>query len=173
MPGRTRVENDRLDAIPDLGEVLERRRRICAEDLEVDGGAQAELRAGHRGRAAVAAVADGRHAGREALRGSEPRDVDVLVPADPRLALDVQGDPLGEVAEPVAEACVHRVLEVRVRVDEARDDHRLFVARAGAELVGSADRGDAPVARSRPRRRSIGGPSIGRTQSAERTFTAR
>ena len=57
-PRRERV----ADAIADPGEVLERLRRIGAEDLEVDGGAQTELRTGHRSGAAVAAVADGRHA---------------------------------------------------------------------------------------------------------------
>ena len=47
--------------------------------------------------------------------------------------------------EPVAEAGVDGVLEVRVRVDEAGDDHRARVMRPGAELVDGADRGDAPV----------------------------
>ena len=121
-------------------------------------------RTGDRGRAAVAAVADRGHARGEALRGAEPRDVDVLLPADPRLALDVQRDPLREVAEPVAEASVDRVLEVRVRVHEARDDHRVLVVRAFAELLGRTDRGDASVLDRRPRRpRSAGlrpaGPS--------------
>ena len=139
------VGEEPFDALPELREALEPGRRVGAEDLEVDRGAQTEIRAGDRRRAAVAAVADGRDAGREALRGAEPRDVDVLVPADPRLALDVQRDPLGEVAEAVAETAVDRVLEVRVGVDEARDDHRVLVVRAGTELVGGADRGDAAV----------------------------
>ena len=57
-PLRKRV----ADTVAEPGEVLERLRRIRPEDLEVDGGAQTELRAGHRGCTAVAAVADGRHA---------------------------------------------------------------------------------------------------------------
>ena len=141
----------------------ERPSRIGAEHLEVDRCTQAELGARHRGGAAVAAVADGGHTGREALRAPELRDVDVLVPADPRLALDVQGDPLGEVAETVTEASVHGVLEVRVRVDEAGNDHRIVVARAFAEIVGRADRGDQPVLDRRPRRPRSAGPRSGRT----------
>jgi len=92
--------------------VFQRSSWIGAEDLEIDRGAQAELGAGDRGCAAVAAVTDRRDTGGKALRGSELRNVDVLVPADSRLALDVQGDPLREVSEPIAEASVHGVLEV-------------------------------------------------------------
>ena len=67
-----------------------------------------------------------------------------LVAADPRLALDVQREPRREV-EPVAEARVDRVLEVRVRVDEARDDRRVLEALARSELGRRADRRDPPV----------------------------
>ena len=125
--------------------MLERSSWIGAEDLEIDRGAQAEIRAGDRGCAAVAAVADGRDTGGQALRGSEPRDVDVFVPADPRLALDVQRDPFREIAEPVAEAPVHRVLEVRVRVHEPGNDHGVVMARSFAELLDRPDGDDAPV----------------------------
>ena len=79
----------------------------------------------------------------------------------------------GAKREAVAEAGVDRVLEVRVRVDEARHDRRVREALALAELRG----------RSRPRRSapssiatapsSIGAPSTGSTQSAERTLTGR
>ena len=57
----------------------------------------------------------------------------------------MQRDPLREVAEPVAEARVHRVLEVRVCVDETGHDRRRFEALAGTELFGRADRRDPPV----------------------------
>ena len=132
-------------AIADRGEVLEGPRWIGSKDFEVDGGAQTELRAGHRSRAAVAAVPDRRHPGRKALCCSELGDVDVLVPADPRLALDVQRDPLRKVAEPVAEAGVDRILEVRVRVHETGNDHRIVVPCAFTEVFSRPDRGDAPV----------------------------
>ena len=79
------------------------------------------------------------------MRGPQLRNVDVLVPADSRLALDVQGDPLGEVAEPIAEASVHGVLEMRVRVHETGNDHRIVVARAFSELLHRPDRRDSPV----------------------------
>ena len=100
------------------------RRRLAAEDLEVDDRAQAELRAGMRTRAAEGEVADGRDARAQALRGAEPRDRLHVGPLEPALPLDVQRDPRAE-GEPVAEAGVDGVLEVRVRVDEARDDRRL------------------------------------------------
>ena len=106
------------------------------------------------------------------MRGSELRDVDVLVPADPRLALDVQCDPLGKVAEAVTEASVHRVLEVRVRVHEAGNDHRVVVARAFTEISAVPTAAISPSSMTIAPA-SIGGPSTGRTQSAESTrFTA-
>src|SRR5204863_8587087 len=100
---------------------LERGCRIGPEDLEIHGRAQTEIRAGDGGSTAVAAVADRRDPRRQALGGAETGDVDVLVPADARLPLDVQRDPLGEVAEAVAEAGVDGVLDVRVGVHEARE----------------------------------------------------
>ena len=54
----------------------------------------------------------------------------------------MQRDPLRKVAEPVTEAAVDGVLEMRVRVDEARNDHRVVEARAGPELFGGSDCGD-------------------------------
>ncbi len=57
----------------------------------------------------------------------------------------MQGDPLGEVTQPVAEARVDGVFEMRVSVDEAGDDHRVRVMRPGPELRGPADGGDAAV----------------------------
>ena len=77
------------------------------------------------------------------MRGSELRNVDVPSPVEPCLALDVQGDPFREVAEPVAEAPVHRVLEMRVRVHEPGHDDGVVVARAFAEIIGLTDGGDA------------------------------
>src|SRR2546429_1973424 len=123
--------------------MLERPGRIGAEDLEIDGGAEAELSTGDRRCTAVTAVADGRDAGGETLRGSELRDVDVRSPVDPRLALDVERDPFREVTEPVAEAPVHGVLEMRVRVHEPGHDDGVVVARAFAEIIGLTDGGDA------------------------------
>ena len=53
----------------------------------------------------------------------------------------MQADPLCE-AEAVAEARVHVVLEVRVGVDEARQDHRFLVVDGVAELLSLPDGGD-------------------------------
>src|SRR5439155_26962014 len=80
-PGRERLR----DAVADRGEVFQPSGWIGAEDPEIDSGAQAELGAGDRGCAAVAAVANGRDARGETLRGSELRNLDILVPADSRL----------------------------------------------------------------------------------------
>src|SRR3954447_6889247 len=142
-PGPDAIREEAVDALLDLGEVLEAEGRVRTEDLEIDGCAQTEISARDRGGSAVAAVADRAHARSEALRGAEARDVDVLPPADPRLALDVQGDPLGEVGETVPEAAVDGVLEVRVRVDEPRHDHSLRVVRARIQVITRADRDDA------------------------------
>ena len=79
-----------------------------------------------RGRAAEAAVADRRDAGAQAVERPEARDRLHVLAARSALALDVQADPVGE-PEPVSEAGVDVVLEVRVGVDEAREDHRLVV----------------------------------------------
>src|SRR5439155_9594285 len=131
-----------LCAVENARDMFERTRHVGTEYLQVDRGAQTELGAGNGRRAAVAAVPDRRHTGRKALSGAEPGDVHVLLPADSGLPLDVQGDPLGEVTEPVSEAAVHRVLEVRVRVHEAGDDHRILVLDTRAKLFGRAHRGD-------------------------------
>src|SRR3954451_22996158 len=132
-------------ALPPGGEALQCRRRVGAEDLQVDSRPQPELRAGHRGRAAVAAVPDGRDAGGETLGRAETGDVDVLVPADARLALDVQRDPFGEIPEPIPEAAVDGVLDVRVRIDETGQQHRVLVVHAGRELVTRSDSRDPAV----------------------------
>ena len=72
----------------------------------------------------------------------------------------------GREGEPVAEAGVDRVLEVRVRVDEAGDDRRVVEALALAELVAGPTAAMRPSStRTAPSR--IGGPSTGSTQSAE------
>jgi len=56
----------------------------------------------------------------------------------------VDEDPFVE-GQAVAEACVEGVLEVRVRVDEPREDGRVGEALALAELLGRADGDDASV----------------------------
>src|SRR6266508_2224227 len=76
-----------------LGEALEPGFDVAAEHLEIHDAAQAELRASQGRGPAVAGVAHRRDAGGEALRGAEERDRYVLVPADPRLALDVEPNP--------------------------------------------------------------------------------
>ena len=123
-----------------------------------------------RARAGEREVADRRDPGAEALGRAEPRDRLHVGALEPALALDVRRDP-GAEREPVAEAGVDGVLEVRVRVDEARDDRRVREALALAELAGRA----RPPRSRRPRSRrapfSIGSPSTGSTQSAERTLT--
>ena len=80
---------------------------------------------------------------REALERSQPGDVLHVLEVDARLALDVEADPVAE-GQPVAEAGVDRVLEMGVRVDEARDDGRVGEAPALAELGGGPD-GDDPA----------------------------
>src|SRR5204863_7828727 len=99
----------------------------------VDGRTETERGGRQVGRAGVARVADGRDTGAEALDRAEARDREVILEAEERLALHVRRDPLVE-REPVAEAAVDGVLEVRVRVDETRDDCRAFEARPPAEL---------------------------------------
>ena len=134
-----------LGPIADPGEMLERARNVRSEDLQVHGRAQAQLRAGNGCSAAVTAVPDRRHARAEAQSRTEARDVDVLLPADLGLPLHVERDPLRKVAQPIAEAGVHRVFEMRVRVDEARQDDRVLVADTGSELVRRPDRGNPAV----------------------------
>ena len=95
---------------------------------------------------------------REALGGPEPGDRLHLGAGRARLALDVRQDPRRE-REPVAEAGVDRVLEVRVRVDEARHDRGAREVLAGAELVAvptaairPSSIATAPSRSARPRR---------------------
>ena len=106
--------------------------------------------------------------GGEALGRAEPRDRLHLPGLDPGFPLDVDQDPRSE-RQPVAEARVHRVLEVRVRVDEAGKDRPSPGTRC---RVPSSSR--VPTAAIRPSSIAtapsrIGGPEIGSTQSAERT----
>ena len=79
-----------------------------------------------------------------ALGGAEARDRDHVVEVEPPLAGHVQLEP-GRELQPVAEARIDRVLEVRVRVHEAGRDHRAGVVLAGPELVDRADGGDPAV----------------------------
>ena len=138
------VGQGRLDPGADLVEARERGGRVAPEHLDVDDRAQPEVGAGDRRGAGVARVADGGDSRREALCRAEAGDRVHVVQPDPRLALDVELEP-GRELEPVAEARVDRVLEVRVRVHEARHDHRAGMVLALAELVDRADRGDAAV----------------------------
>src|SRR5207244_13466568 len=92
-----------------------------------------------------AAVSDGSDTGAQAFRRPETCDRDVLLPADPALALGVQPDPLREIGERIAETGIDRVLELGVCVDETRQDRRLVEARSRSELGARADRGDAAV----------------------------
>ena len=74
--------------------------------------------------------------------------------------------------EAVAEPRVDRVLDVRVRVDEARDDHAAVVALARRRALRPARRRrcvpSSPIATAPS---AIGAPSTGTTQSAETTLT--
>ena len=126
-------------------EPLADRRVGLAEDLEVDRRAKPEIGARSRRRAAEAAVADGRDSRAQAVERAEPGDRLHVLEGDPRLAPNVQPDPVGE-PETVAEPRVDLVLEVRVGVDEARQDHRFLVVDGVAELFPLPDGGDRPVA---------------------------
>jgi hypothetical protein len=143
--GTNAVGERRARTVADHGEALECGSRLRAEDLEVHRRAETQLRRCNRGRAAVAAIADGRHTRRETFGGAEPSDVDVLLPADSVLSLDVKRDPLRKVAETVAEAPIDGVLEMRVRVDESRSDHGVRVPRPLSELRRGTNGGDAAV----------------------------
>ena len=115
-----------------------------AEHLDRDDSTETELRSSHRRRAAEARVRDRRDSGPQALGCPETGDREKLLGADTRLALDVSPEPRPERL-PVAEACVDGVLEMRVRVDEARNDDALRETLALAKLAGRADGGD-PIA---------------------------
>ena len=86
----------------------------------------------------------------------------------------MQRDPPGE-PEPVAEARVDRVLEVRVRVHEAGHDRRVLEALALAEIRGAPDRDD-PLALDRDRavldRRALDGQHpVGREDAHHGSLT--
>ncbi len=131
------VGQHRRDPVVHRLEALVGGARIVSEHLEEDRAAQPELCTGGRRRADEAAVAHGRDSRAEAVEGAEPGDRLHVLDVDPRLARDVDADPVGE-AEAVAEAGVHLVLEVRVRVDEGRKDHRLVEVVSLPDLVGRA-----------------------------------
>ena len=136
---------ERRDALAQRRKVRHRLLRVGAEHLEIDDRPQPELGRRNRRRTAVAAVADRGDTACKQLRRTEPCDVGVLVPTDPPLALGVEPDPFGEVGEPVAEAAVRGVLQVRVRVYEPRRDHRLRVPNARPDFLARPDRGDPAV----------------------------
>ncbi len=118
MPSRTSSDSIGRDPVVHRLEALEGGARVVAEHLEEDRPAQPEVCTRGRRRADEAAVAHRGDSGAEAVEGAEPGDRLHVLEVDPRLALDVDADPVGE-GEAVAEAGVHLVLEVRVRVDEA------------------------------------------------------
>ena len=96
--------------------------QIGPEDLEIHDCSEAEIGTGGRRRAAEAAVPDRGDPRPEALERAQPGDRLHLLELDPALPLDVQRDP-GPEREPVAEAGVGRVLEMRMGVHEAGEDH--------------------------------------------------
>ncbi len=95
---------------------------VAPEDLEVDGRPQPELARRCRGRARVAVVGRRRDPGGERVGDAAAGDRHHLVERERPLARDVRSEPGPELL-PVAEARVDRVLEVRMGVDDARDDH--------------------------------------------------
>jgi hypothetical protein len=118
---------------------------VLAEHFEVHDRAEAELCARDCGGAGKARVGGRRDPAGEACRDAGARDRDVALPVDVALARHVCHQPRAEV-ETVAEAGVHRVLEMRVRVDETGEDRRVVVRLVGRpELVYVADCGHAPV----------------------------
>ena len=118
--------------------------RVRAEDLQVDDRAQPELGAGMCACARERRVADRGDPGSEALGGPEAGDRLHLVAVDPGLALDVGGEP-GRERAAVAETGVDGVLEMGVRIDEARHDRGTGKPLALAERRRRPDRGDPAV----------------------------
>ena len=147
--GRERVD-PRLGAGAQVGPV--------AEPLDVDDRAQAGLGRGVGDRPRVAAVGDRRHARAEAGGRARAGLLERVVGPGGGLAPDVVLDPRPE-RHPVAEPAHRRVLEVRVGVHEARQDHRALEPLAGVAGRGP-DLGDRPARRcARPRHGSAGRPS--------------
>jgi hypothetical protein len=99
---------------------------IQREHLEVDDRPQPQLRCGGRRRPGEAVVGGRRNPGAQRFEDAEAGDRGHFARLETVLPVDVRGDPRPERL-PVAEAGVHRVLEVRVRIDEARDDRRIRV----------------------------------------------
>lgn len=130
---------------PPIASTLDHIVAAVAEHLEVDDRAHAEVCARRRRRAREARVRKGRHARAEALGRPQPRDGHRVTVQEPPLARHVEVDPRRE-GEAVAEAGVDGVLEVRVRVDEARKEDGVGVAAPLAlELRGRPDGLDTPV----------------------------
>ena len=119
------------DPVALLLELLRRERRVLREDLEVDDRAQPELGGRGRGGAGEAVVGGGGDARLQRVGDAEPREREHVLVVEEVLARGVGRDPRSERLA-VAEARVERVLEVRVRVDEARDDHRVVEVRRRA-----------------------------------------
>ena len=156
---------------------------IVGEHLEIDRCAQAELGGGGRAGAGEAVVGRGRDPGAQRVGDAAGGRSRPCPPAEAALALDMRPEPRPERSA-VAEARVDRVLEMRVRVDEARAGSR---RRCGGARHGPAPprrSGRPPSARARPRSaarrraapsrpetlrsRRAGGGSSARVQSAGR-----
>ena len=137
---RARIRRVRRDADPHEVGLLDERallvelalgvRGIVREHLEVHGRPQPQLCGGGRRGPGEAVVGGGRDPGAQRLEDAEAGDRDHVVAFEPVLSLDVRGDPRAECLA-VSEPGVRRVLEVRVRVDEARHDRRVCVMAIG------------------------------------------
>src|SRR5262249_52893630 len=112
-----------------------------AEGLGGAGRGEPELGGGRGGGAGEAVARCRGDPRRERVGRAAAGDRDHRLVVERALACDVQREPVAEHAA-VAEAGVDRVLEVRVRVDEPRQDHR-----AGEVTLGAArgDVDDPPV----------------------------
>src|SRR5581483_420754 len=110
-----------------------RRLRIAREHLEVDDRAEPEVGRRSRSVAGDAVVGGGGDPRGERLDDAEPRHGEHLLRLEAALALDVRADP-GSERRAVSEARVDRVLEMRVRVDEARQDRGRTEVALGAPL---------------------------------------
>ena len=128
--------------------------RVVGEDLQVDDGAQAELVRGGGGDARVAVVRGGRDPGGERVGSAAARDPEHRLVVERALAQDVRGQPAAERLA-VAEAGIDGVLEVRVRVDEARQDHRPVAMVVRASRCDFRDPPVLPTDESVPQRRAV------------------
>ena len=180
--GRARVRGVRRDAEPDAAPTARRstRSRVASNRVASVLGV---LRRRPRGRRSPAGRARRRPWRRAPEKLASPT---VVTPerrhsaAPSRAIASISAQPMralrsmcmrshGPNDEPVAEARVDRVLEVRVRVDEPRHDRRIREALALRRAPPACRPPRSGRPRSRPRRARSAAPSTGSTQSAERT----